>query len=69
MLFAHQLVIVSDYQFVKICFFFSLDSIIERYKTECLVEGLSLARPLDSVSSKYLISLKTFCDFFSNLDV
>ena len=27
-----------------------MDAIIERYKTECLVEGLSLAEPLDIVS-------------------
>lgn len=34
----------------------SMDAIIERYKTECLVEGLSLAEPLDvrEVDSKYV---------------
>ena len=30
-----------------------MDAIIERYKTECLVEGLSLAEPLDIVSIAY----------------
>eukprot|EP00794_Sanderia_malayensis_P009862 gene9861-10872_t len=34
----------------------SLDAIIERYKTECLVEGLSLGEPLDfnKIDSEYL---------------
>ena len=41
-----------------------MDAIIERYKTECLVEGLSLAEPLDIVSTKTTESM-TFSSFSS----